>query len=148
MRACTYCFSSFVFVMLLTVSTPTKPQQQYQNEIVSFNIETFKSHNAGCNAENWNDQDQSPMSDPATFAPQLLNISNWVESFQMVGASSAVLTAKHVCGFMLWPTETVFDDGTPYNYHSPRDVVREFSDTLRKSAICVGLYYSLAANFF
>ncbi|GMI58119.1 hypothetical protein ScalyP_jg481 [Parmales sp. scaly parma] len=107
--------------MLLTVSTPTKPQQQYQNEIVSFNIETFKSHNAGCNAENWNDQDQSPMSDPATFAPQLLNISNWVESFQMVGASSAVLTAKHVCGFMLWPTETVFDDGTPYNYHSPRD---------------------------
>ena len=26
------------------------------------------------------------------------------------------MTAKHGCGFLLWPTETTLPDGSPYDY--------------------------------
>ena len=34
-------------------------------------------------------------SNPATFNPTKLNVSNWVESMKALGAKEAVLTAKH-----------------------------------------------------
>ena len=36
---------------------------------------------------------------------------------QALGAKIAVLTAKHGCGFGLWPTKATLPDGSPYNYN-------------------------------
>ena len=47
----------------------------------------------GCNSSN-----------PASFAPTNLDVDNWVTSFKALGVSSAVLTAKHGCGFLAWQT--------------------------------------------
>ena len=48
---------------------------------------------------------------PNSFAPSRLNVSNWVESMLAIGATEAVLTAKHGCGFYLWPTNVTLPDG-------------------------------------
>jgi alpha-L-fucosidase len=53
-------------------------------------------------------------SDPATFNPAKLNFSNWIESFDAVGIANAVMTAKHGCGHLLWPTNVSLPDGSPY----------------------------------
>ena len=34
-----------------------------------------------------------------------------------LGIQEAVLTAKHGCGFLLWPSATKLPDGSPYSYH-------------------------------
>ena len=52
-------------------------------------------------------------SDPATFNPKLLNTTQWMESITGLGANIAILTAKHGCGFCLWPTEAKLPDGSP-----------------------------------
>ena len=39
------------------------------------------------------------------------NISNWIESYAAVGVQSVILTAKHGCGFLLWPTNVTLPDG-------------------------------------
>lgn len=33
-----------------------------------------------------------------------------------LGASHAVLTAKHGCGFLLWPTNVTLPNGEEYDY--------------------------------
>ena len=37
--------------------------------------------------------------------------------WEALGANIAVLTAKHGCGFGLWPTKATFPDGSPYGYN-------------------------------
>ena len=56
----------------------------------------------GCTAENWNGCDKGSStscnsSHPSSFAPSNLNVSSWVESLKAIGATHAVLTAKHGC---------------------------------------------------
>ena len=53
---------------------------------------------------------------PITFNPAKLNTTQWFDSINALGANIAVLTAKHGCGFGLWPTKTVLPDGSPYGY--------------------------------
>ena len=67
-----------------------------------------------------------------------------------LGIREAVLTAKHGCGFLLWPTNTTLPDGSPYAYHVPesQNVLAEFSSAMRAAEIGHGFYYSLTNNFF
>lgn len=61
----------------------------------------------GCDSTNWNQRAPNatgPTSDPKTFRPALLNTTQWFDSITALGAKTAVLTAKHGCGFLLWPT--------------------------------------------
>ncbi len=44
-------------------------------------------------------------------------MSNWVHVFQQLGVTTAVLTAKHGCGFLAWHTKTKLPDGREYPYH-------------------------------
>ena len=92
-------------------------------------------------------------SDPRTFNPYNLNISNWIESFKAAGVKHAVLTAKHGCGFLLWPTRTKLPDGSLYGYDisntiHKRNVLKEFSEGLKIAGIGHGFYYSLPRNFY
>ena len=60
----------------------------------------FGDGDPSCNKNNWEGVNGS--GNPLSFNPtNTLNISNWVQSYKAIGAKSAVLTAKHGCGFAL-----------------------------------------------
>ena len=77
-------------------------------------------------------------------------MSNWVDSFVALGATSAVLTAKHGCGFLAWETATTLPDGTPYRYHvsAEQSTAKKFVAATTAAGIGHGFYYSLTNNFF
>eukprot|EP00933_Yihiella_yeosuensis_P015403 TRINITY_DN13443_c0_g1_i1.p1 TRINITY_DN13443_c0_g1~~TRINITY_DN13443_c0_g1_i1.p1 ORF type:complete len:477 (+),score=78.65 TRINITY_DN13443_c0_g1_i1:62-1492(+) len=142
---------------------PTPSQVKYQQDeimaLVHFNMATFaQDGDPGCTAENWNVKApyaSGKTSDAATFNPTKLNISNWVESMKDLGAKHSVLTAKHGCGFLLWPSKTKLPDGREYRYGVGKegsaihyDVLGEYSKTLQANGIGHGFYYSLTNNFY
>lgn len=89
--------------------------------LVHFNMATFfRNGDPGCDASNW--LGSSGSSNPASFAPTHLNVSQWVESMVALGATEAVLTAKHGCGFYLWPTNVTLPNGTRYPYRVVNDL--------------------------
>ena len=97
-----------------TIPVPTAAQLRYQQqEIVAlthFNMATFyHDGDPACNPSNWADSQK-----PSSFAPTHLNISNWIESYKAIGAKSGILTAKHGCGFLLWPAKVKLPDGSSY----------------------------------
>ena len=70
-----------------------------------------------------------------------------------LGAKHGVLTAKHGCGFLLWPTRVVLPDGSPYGYDvsntiHKRNIVQEFSEGMSNAGLGHGFYYSLTTNFY
>ena len=82
-------------------------------------------------------------SDPNTFNPTKLNTTQWMESITALGANIAVLTAKHGCGFALWPTQSTLPNGEKYNYDVSsttmnRDVLQEFVDSANAAGVGYG----------
>lgn len=102
-----------------------------------------------CNAENWADSHH-----PKHFNPARLNVSNWMESYRALGARSALLTAKHGCGFLLYPTKTTLPSGERFYYDTfgpgaiQRDVLREFVDACKANGLGFGFYYNLKTSYF
>ena len=138
---------------------PTKVQLAYQEAeivaIVCFQMDTYAGTDGdpGCNPSNWNKGVKT--SSPATFKPTALNVSQWVEVGKAMGAKMSWLTAKHGCGFLLWPTKTRLPDGRPYNYDvgastagTHVDIVKQWMDLNRAAGIGPGLYYSLKDNYY
>ncbi|OWW24590.1 hypothetical protein B4Q04_14830 [Zobellia sp. OII3] len=73
------------------------------------------------------------------YAPTNLDVSQWVRVAKEAGMTYAVLTAKHVAGHCLWPS-----DYTDYDVSGNKtavDVVGEFVKECRKQGIRPGLYY-------
>lgn len=85
-------------------------------------------------------EELSPGTAPASeYHPDRLDVEQWVVTAAEAGMRYAVLTAKHVAGFCLWPSEHT-------DYHvgaSPvkTDVVRAFVEACRKHGVQPGLYY-------
>ena len=136
---------------------PTPQQLKYlgsMNALIHFGMSTFfHDGDPGCTASNWNGCDPNGgcnSSSVASFNPTNLNVSNWIESFQAVGVQTAVLTAKHGCGFLAWETKTTLPDGSPYRYHVPAKfpVLKDFVAATEAAGIGHGFYYSLTNNFY
>lgn len=77
--------------------------------------------------------------------PKKLDTDQWIRTARAAGARYALLTAKHMTGFCLWPTKY-------YDYHVgnasvTRDVVGEFVTSCRKYGIKPGLYFSLGSRY-
>jgi alpha-L-fucosidase len=133
---------------LFLIRTCQAQLRYVKSEIVAlthFNMATFfRDGDPACDASNW---EQSK--EPASFAPLRLNVSNWVESYQALGAKSAVLTAKHGCGFFLWKTNVTLPNGSNYGYHVGGagglgvDVTRAFYDAVTAAGLSAGFYFSL-----
>ena len=85
-----------------------------------------------------------------SFAPNLLNTTQWADVMVDLGAKGAILTAKHGCGFLLWPSNSKLPDGTRYPYRVPDDlnVLKQFQESMEERGIGHGFYYSLTNNFF
>jgi alpha-L-fucosidase len=146
-----------------TVPLPTAPQlAYYRSEIralIHFNMATFiRDGDPGCSADNWNTHKPYAAglaSDPATFNPKLLNFSNWIEIMKVVGIRNAVMTAKHGCGHLLWPTAVKLPGGAEYTYCVGKakssvkfDLIKEYVQAMRSEEMEVGFYYSLTNNYF
>lgn len=111
-----------------------------------------------CDAGNWDVKASyatGKTRDPATFDPKLLNTSQWFESISALGANIAILTAKHGCGFTLWPTKATLPDGSPYGYSVgakgaaiQRDVLQEFVESANAHGVGYGFYYSIMKSFY
>ena len=151
------CGSSETFI-----ATPTPAQARYQDTdfiaLIHFNMGTF-AHNGDpcCDPSNWDVKAPyatGKTSDPSTFNPIKLNTTQWMESITDLGANIAILTAKHGCGFTLWPTDSKLPDGSEYGYDvgSPnafgRDVLAEFVASANAAGVGYGFYYSLMKSFY
>jgi alpha-L-fucosidase len=133
---------------------PTAPQLRYQQQeivgITHFNMATFyQDGDPACNRNNW-----GTSQNPSSFAPTNMNISNWVESYLDMGIKSVILTAKHGCGFLLWPTNVTLPDGSNYGYHVGGkggigiDVVSAFAKAMTENGLAHSFYYSLKDSFY
>lgn len=75
----------------------------------------------------------------ATYAPDKLDVAQWVSVARDAGMKYAVLTAKHVAGHCLWPTHctrySVVDSA------DQTDVVEKFVGACRDKGVLPGLYY-------
>jgi alpha-L-fucosidase len=81
------------------------------------------------------------------FNPAELNTDQWLETAQKLGATYAVLVAKHCSGFSLWPTEAhdYSVKQSPWK-DGKGDIVGDFIASCRKYGIRPGIYASTTAN--
>ena len=66
---------------------------------------------------------------PSKFNPTELGVDQWLRTAKSMGATYAVLTARHEGGFCLWPSKTT--EYTIANSPYQKDLVREFVDGWR-----------------
>ena len=79
---------------------------------------------------------QAPAS---VYNPDKLDVDQWVSVARDAGMKYAVLTAKHVAGHCLWPSEHT--EHTVANSPNTTDVVEAFVRACEKRHIKPGLYY-------
>jgi alpha-L-fucosidase len=78
--------------------------------------------------------------DPAaTYAPDRLDVDQWVSVARDAGMKYIVLTTKHVAGHCLWPSKHT--DYTVANSANKTDVVEAFVKACQKRGVLPGLYY-------
>ena len=77
---------------------------------------------------------------PSSFyAPDRLDVDQWIRVAKDAGMKYAILTAKHVSGHCLWPTK--YTDYNVSTSGNPTDVVGEFVKACEKHGIMPGFYY-------
>ena len=92
----------------------------------------------------YTDQEWGFGNEPASlFNPTRLDARQWARTCKAAGMKGIILTAKHHCGFCLWPTKT-----TNYSVQSSPwkngqgDVVRELAEACREEGLKLGIYVS------
>lgn len=74
-----------------------------------------------------------------TYAPERLDVDQWVSVARDAGMKYMVLTAKHVAGHCLWPSECT--GHTVANSTDKTDVVEAFVKSCEKRGVLPGFYY-------
>jgi alpha-L-fucosidase len=86
---------------------------------------------------NFSYYDFAPVFDRET---QKWNPDQMAKAFKDAGARYVVLTTKHHDGFTLWPSEV--ENPNQRNLHASRDLVKDLTESVRKTGMRMGLYYS------
>lgn len=138
-----------LFSLVKPVALPTPTQLAYQEAeigaIIHFSSNTF-AEAQGCGPENW-----YRANDSNVFQPTQLDVDSWLEAAANFGAKYAVLTAKHQCGFCLWPSDIKINmsetESFRYNYSvafsnwssGHEDIVKKFMESCKKYKIKPGI---------
>ncbi len=118
------------------VPVPTENQMNWQEmefyAFVHFSLNTYTNQAWGYGNE-----------DPDLFNPTELDCRQWARICQEAGMKGIILTAKHHCGFCLWPSEyTEYSvKNTPWR-DGQGDVVRELADACKEYGLKMGIYLS------
>lgn len=80
----------------------------------------------------------------AVYAPDRLDVDQWVSVARDAGMKYIVLTTKHVAGHCLWPSKHT--DYTVANSTNTINVVEAFCKACEKRGILPGLYYNSYDN--
>ena len=75
----------------------------------------------------------------ATYAPDRLDVGQWISLARDAGMTYAVLTAKHVAGHCLWPSKHTTH--TVANSANRTDVFEKFVKACEKRGVLPGFYY-------
>ncbi|WP_320112273.1 alpha-L-fucosidase [Draconibacterium orientale] len=115
---------------------PSENQMRWQEmeyyAFVHFSLNTYTDQSWGFGDE-----------DVKLFNPEKLNTRQWARICKEAGVKGIIVTAKHHCGFCLWPTET-----TEYSVKNAPwkdgkgDVIRELADACKEYGLKLGIYVS------
>lgn len=138
----------FVFLFLITTGyaqtktpTPFGPvpsqnqwrwQQMEYYAFVHFSLNTYTDQSWGYGNEDVN-----------LFNPEKLDCRQWARICKQAGMKGIILTAKHHCGFCLWPSKyTEYSVKNAPWKNGKGDVVREMADACKEYGLKLGIYLS------
>jgi len=115
---------------------PTKDQMRWQEmeyySFVHFSLNTYTDQSWGYGDESVN-----------LFNPVKLDCRQWARICKQAGMKGIIITAKHHCGFCLWPSKyTEYSVKNAPWKNGKGDVVREMADACKEYGLKLGIYLS------
>lgn len=115
---------------------PTENQMRWQEmeyyAFVHFSLNTYTDQSWGNGNE-----------DVKLFDPEKLDCRQWARICKQAGMKGIIITAKHHCGFCLWPSKyTEYSVKNAPWKNGKGDVVREMADACKEYGLKLGIYLS------
>jgi len=139
-------FCGFLFTLFLIGASYGQPQpygpipsanqmrwqQMEYYAFVHFSLNTYTDQSWGYGNE-----------DVKLFNPAKLDCRQWARICKQAGMKGIILTAKHHCGFCLWPSKyTEYSVKNAPWKNGKGDVVREMADACKEYGLKLGIYLS------
>ena len=119
-----------------TLPKPTENQLRWQEmemyAFIHYSLNTYTDQEWGFGNE-----------DPKLFNPSSLDCRQWARVCKQAGMRGIIFTAKHHCGFCMWPSEyTEYSVKNAPWKNGKGDVVRELADACRAEGLKFAVYLS------